>query len=127
MRAKSPLDTVVGKNIRIYRTQRRLSQGKLADQIGVSFQQVQKYENGRNRVGAGKLMEIARVLNVRIDCFFDGAHEQVAEGPASAAAMLADPATFRMTRAFSEIGDAALRRTLLQLAEQMASRRWLEK
>jgi transcriptional regulator with XRE-family HTH domain len=65
-------DVAVGQRIRAFREDANLSQTALADQIGVTFQQLQKYEAGTNRVGAGRLMLIARALNVPITAFFDG-------------------------------------------------------
>jgi transcriptional regulator with XRE-family HTH domain len=124
MPAKNPTDIIVGRNIRHYRMLRGLSQQKLASGIGVTFQQLQKYESGQNRVGAGRLMDIARILKVPVDSFFEGAPKPGDEDHSSAIAILADRANFRMVQAFSEIGDAGLRRTLLELVEQMAARRW---
>src|SRR5438045_9667145 len=68
-----PVDIEVGHRIRIERLARGLSQTALASQIGVTFQQVQKYEQGVNRVGAGRLARIAEVLAVPVAFFFDGA------------------------------------------------------
>jgi transcriptional regulator with XRE-family HTH domain len=65
-------DVAVGQRIREFRKAANLSQTQLADHIGVTFQQVQKYEKGTNRVGAGRLMHIARALNVPITAFFEG-------------------------------------------------------
>src|ERR1051326_3380144 len=74
MGSKKPdlIDVEVGQRIRIQRLAAGLSQSELAERIGVTFQQVQKYEKGMNRVGAGRLTMIARVLNVPVGSFFDG-------------------------------------------------------
>src|ERR1044071_7256247 len=69
-----PVDVEVGQRIRIQRLQSGLSQTSLAEQLGVTFQQVQKYEKGVNRVGAGRLTKIAKVLGVPVSTFF-GAHD----------------------------------------------------
>src|SRR5262245_52154816 len=69
-----PVDVEVGQRIRIQRLQSGLSQTSLAEQLGVTFQQVQKYEKGVNRVGAGRLTKIAKVLDVPVSSFF-GAHD----------------------------------------------------
>ena len=69
-----PVDVEVGQRIRIQRLQSGLSQTSLAEQLGVTFQQVQKYEKGVNRVGAGRLTKIAKVLGVPVASFF-GAHD----------------------------------------------------
>ena len=66
------VDIRVGERIRELRKSRGFSQGELGDLIGVSFQQVQKYETGRNRVGASRLWEISKVLEAQIEYFFEG-------------------------------------------------------
>ena len=71
-----PVDVEVGHRIRIERLSRGLSQTALANQLGVTFQQVQKYEKGVNRVGAGRLTKIAEVLGVPVSTFFSG-HEML--------------------------------------------------
>src|SRR4051812_39387561 len=71
-------DAEVGKRVRSRRLECRLSQTELADKIGVTFQQVQKYEKGVNRIGAGRLQRIGEALNVPITFFFDGGN---VEGP----------------------------------------------
>src|ERR1700740_1522580 len=72
-RAPQPVDVLVGQNIRICRLQKGLSQTELGERIGVTFQQIQKYEKGANRVGASRLTQIADVLGVPIPTLFDGA------------------------------------------------------
>ncbi len=74
MPAKRPdlVDVIVGRNIRVHRLARRLSQNTLADRIGVSYQQVQKHERGVNHVGASRLARIADVLGVPVAVLFDG-------------------------------------------------------
>jgi transcriptional regulator with XRE-family HTH domain len=69
-RGHDPLDVEVGYRVRAFRIQRGLSQQKLADQLGVSFQQVQKYEKGTDRIGVGRLQTIAVILEVPIYDFF---------------------------------------------------------
>ena len=66
------IDVLVGENIRICRLQRRLTQTELGQRIGVSFQQVQRYENGANRVGASRLTQVANALEVPLLSLFDG-------------------------------------------------------
>lgn len=69
----SSIDAIVGKRIRARRQSLKLTQTQLADRIGVTFQQVQKYENGANRVSAARLWAISEVLEVPITFFFEGA------------------------------------------------------
>src|SRR5262245_37249327 len=122
MSAKSPdaIDRLVGRNIRIQRLAKGLSQTDLAAQLGVSFQQVQKYERGANRIGAGRLVRIAGTLDVSLLTLFegiDGAH-----GPAgpSPQALLAQPLHLSLVQAFSRLEDGEVRRALVSLVRQMA-------
>src|ERR1700752_4575391 len=115
-RGRNPVDILVGRNIRIHRLDQGLSQTELGKQIGVTFQQVQKYENGVNRVGSGRLFKIAGVLGVSVGAFFDGA-DTVEEKSfkASPIAMLAEPYALRLLRAFSGFSDPELRRSLVEM------------
>ena len=94
-----------------------------AAKIDVTFQQVQKYENGTNRVGSGRLFKIASILGVPITAFFEGADQTANEdaGP-SPVAMLAEPYVLRLLRAFCALEDMGLRRSLAELAEHMAGK-----
>ena len=65
-----PIDRLVGQNIRAFRTMRKMTQGALGERIGVTFQQIQKYEQGINRVSSSKLVEIAKVLDVHMSALF---------------------------------------------------------
>ena len=71
-KSATPMDALVGSRLRSRRKQLRISQEKLGKEVGVSFQQVQKYENGTNRIGAGRLAEISKVLDVPVAYFFTG-------------------------------------------------------
>ena len=79
----SPIDIYVGSRIRLRRTLLGMSQERLGDALGLTFQQVQKYERGVNRVGASRLFEISRVLEVPISYFFDDMPEGMSESPFS--------------------------------------------
>ena len=107
-----PLDQLIGRNIRRYRIRRGLSQTALSNRIGVSFQQVQKYENAANRVPASRLVHIARMLDVPIDAFFG--HEAEADSPDG------DPEARRLIRAVSKITDPRILRLAARLIEEMA-------
>src|SRR5438067_7846803 len=100
-----PLDAVIGQRIRAQRLMCRMSQTDLANALGVTFQQVQKYEKGVNRVGAGRLARIADTLGVPIGFFFDGA-----PGPKSAAgnvnealSLIRTAGSLRLVRAFENM------------------------
>ena len=76
-----PIDRYVGTRVRARRTGLRISQTKLGDALGITFQQVQKYENGGNRIGASNLYKIAQVLDVDVGFFFEGIPEDIADTP----------------------------------------------
>ena len=75
-RSANPVDVHVGSRVRLRRQVMKMSQEKLGDQLGVTFQQVQKYERGSNRVGASRLWRMSRVLDVPVGFFFDGLGEE---------------------------------------------------
>ena len=116
------IDKVIGRNIRIHRLGRKMSQTELGDQLGVSFQQVQKYENGTNRVGSGRLYQIAAILGIHVSTFFKGGEtaERERSGESGLLDLLAEPQSVRLMRAFAKIRDNSVRRSLVQLAEKFA-------
>ena len=123
-----PVDVEVGHRIRIERLSRGLSQTALANQLGVTFQQVQKYEKGVNRVGAGRLTKIAEVLGVPVSTFFSGKEvlesEQNRNGDeASPLKLLTVSGAFRLLRAYADIEDSNLRRSIVDLVEQISTHR----
>lgn len=127
MGSKKPdlIDVEVGQRIRIQRLAAGLSQTELAERIGVAFQQVQKYEKGMNRVGAGRLTQIARVLNVPVSSFFDGREaieKVVRQGNQSPLAAMAQPHAFRLLRAYATIADGELRRSIVEFVERVAAK-----
>jgi transcriptional regulator with XRE-family HTH domain len=114
-----PVDKLVGRNIRIRRLAKGLSQTELGSQLGVTFQQVQKYEKGYNRVGSGRLFRIASILGVEITAFYEGS-SQLDSPPQSSLDFVNDPQSFRLVRAFAEIQDMQLRRSLVDFVETLA-------
>src|ERR1700752_2914611 len=117
-----PVDIEVGHRIRIERLARGLSQTALANQLGVTFQQVQKYEKGVNRVGAGRLARIAEGLNVPVAFFFSGDQtpSEGADHVISGLSFLETAGAVRLVRAYSQIEDPQIRRALVDLAEEIA-------
>jgi|HubBroStandDraft_1064217.scaffolds.fasta_scaffold24275_2 transcriptional regulator with XRE-family HTH domain len=117
-----PIDVLVGQNIRICRLQQRFSQTELGRRIGVTFQQVQKYEKGANRVGASRLTQIADVLGVPLLALFDGSATAAQQaGPEETPrALLANPHSLRLLQGFDKIGSDAARSALLQLVDALA-------
>jgi len=122
VKSPDPVDLVVAHNIRIQRIARRVSQTELADALGVTFQQVQKYERGINRVGAGRLVRIAAVLDVPVTALLDGSDGERGRGP-SPLAMMAQRQPYRLVAAFSRIDDKRLRRLVVDLVDRLARRR----
>ena len=123
-----PVDVEVGHRIRIERLSRGLSQTALANELGVTFQQVQKYEKGVNRVGAGRLTRIAEVLGVPVATFFSGkelldSDPTKASGEASPLQLLTVSGAFRLLRAYADIEDSNLRRSIVDLVEQITSQK----
>jgi transcriptional regulator with XRE-family HTH domain len=122
-RSPDPVDALVGRNIRIYRLDKGLTQTDLAKRIGVTCQQVQNYEQGTNRVVGGRLYKIADVLGLPISAFFEGAntaHHKIKESPS---ALLAEPQALRLLRSFCQIDDMDARRAVVEVVERLASRR----
>ncbi|ACM39284.1 transcriptional regulator Cro/CI family (plasmid) [Allorhizobium ampelinum S4] len=119
------VDVAVGRAIRKRRMINGVSQSDLGARIGVTFQQVQKYEKGTNRVSASMLMEIACALHVDVRSFFDGIDAPSGKEPLH---HTATPAAFSITRetvalnqAFAQINDALLRRKIVDLVRAVAS------
>ena len=130
MSVKSPdhVDIEVGQRIRIYRKAKGLSQTTLADQLGVTFQQVQKYENGTNRIGAGRLMRIAQVLGVPVTTLLgvnDTTEIKSSERGkiASSLKLLTLSGALRLLRGYEHINDGKIRRSIIRLVESIATRR----
>ena len=122
-----PVDIEVGHRIRIERLARGLSQTALANQLGVTFQQVQKYEKGVNRVGAGRLTKIAEVLGIDVGTFF-GAKDMVSDeakesGESSPLKLLTVSGAFRLLRAYGDIEDSNLHRAIVDLVEQISAQK----
>jgi transcriptional regulator with XRE-family HTH domain len=129
MSAKSPddIDVQVGQRIRILRLEAKVSQTELAEQLGVTFQQVQKYEKGVNRVGAGRLTKIANALGVPISRLLgiDEESEVTRKGPSGGASpltLLTIPGALRLLRSYGKIDDGKLRRSIVAHVENIAHR-----
>src|SRR6201991_490529 len=114
-----PLDVMVGAKIRIFRIDRGVSQADLAEQIGVTFQQVQKYERGINRVGAGRLSRIAAVLGVSIGELFEPPGDKLADST-SPFRLLAEPGALRLLRSYARTSDPCVRRAVIEIDEDTA-------
>jgi transcriptional regulator with XRE-family HTH domain len=119
-----PVDVHVGLRIRGRRLVLGLSQMRLADALGVTFQQVQKYENGKNRISPARLAAIAGFLKVAIPFFFEnGPHDRVEAAAPDLATQLSSSRTgVRLVRAFGAIRDARKRAAIVALVQELAAR-----
>jgi len=131
----SPIDVHVGSRIRLRRTLLGMSQERLGEALGLTFQQVQKYERGVNRVGASRLFDLSRVLDVPISFFFDDMPESLTAAFGSPAARratgFAEPSnsfaddtlnrreTLELVRAYYRITDPAIRKRVFDLIKSM--------
>ena len=120
-RKSGPLDAMVGARIRMLRVDRGMSQAALAERVGVALQQLQTYERGTSRIGAGKLSRFAIALNVSIGELFE-APEGGSCGAQSLMRALADPGVLRMFRAYARTADPRVRLCLAKLVESIADR-----
>ena len=117
-RSTSNDDAELGRRIRLRRVEQKISQSELGDYLGVSFQQVQKYEKGVNRVGASRLQEIAKALAVPVTFFYDG--DSKAREVESL--LFLDPSfSMRLLKAYAAIKDEGLRHQFVALMEGVAA------
>jgi len=128
-KAPNPTDKHVGARVRMRRMMLGMSQEKLGDALGLTFQQVQKYEKGANRIGASRLQQISSILQVPVAFFFEGAPHapghhgggmSEAPSPAYVSDFLATSDGLALTKAFMRIKDAKLRRRIVDLVQQIA-------
>jgi transcriptional regulator with XRE-family HTH domain len=129
-RSPDPVDKHVGNRMRMRRLMLGMSQAKLADQLGLTFQQVQKYEKGSNRVGAGRLHQLSHILDVPVSFFFEGApkppglpsrNRRDAPSPDYMTAFLATANGLALVKAFMRIKRTAVRRSIVRLLESIAA------
>src|SRR3954465_15133484 len=129
VKAPNPTDRHVGSRVRMRRMMLSMSQEKLGDALDLTFQQVQKYEKGTNRIGASRLQQISNILQVPVAFFFEGAPHGPGEhgrgmgeapSPAYVSDFLATSDGLALTKAFMRIKNARLRRRVVDLVEQIA-------
>jgi transcriptional regulator with XRE-family HTH domain len=128
-KAPNPIDKHVGSRVRMRRMMLSMSQEKLGDALGLTFQQVQKYEKGTNRIGASRLQQISHILQVPVAFFFEGAPNlpgQATDGlreapsPAYVSDFLATSEGLALTKAFMRIKEPKLRRRVVELVKEIA-------
>lgn len=127
-RGPNAVDRHVGSRIRLRRQLLNMSQEKLGEELGVTFQQVQKYERGTNRVGAGRLFILARVLDVPVSFFYEGVSDAMtapgfSEGDQTPIVddFIQSADGVALAQAFARIGDAKVRRRILELVRTLAA------
>lgn len=125
-----PIDIHVGSRVRLRRTLLGMSQEKLGDALGLTFQQIQKYERGANRIGSSRLFKLSQILDVPVSFFFDDMPEAVeqanrglAEAPAEPfeADQLSKRETLELVRAYYRVGDAKVRKRIFELVKAVAN------
>jgi transcriptional regulator with XRE-family HTH domain len=125
----NPVDVHVGKRLRLRRTLLGLSQEKLGEHLGLTFQQVQKYERGTNRIGSSRLYRLSRVLEVPVSYFFEDLDDPMGpptgsvnrhEGPAASNPMERRE-TLELVRAYYRIDDVEVRRRVLDLVKALSA------
>jgi len=126
-RSANPVDVHVGTRVRLRRQVMKMSQEKLGDQLGVTFQQVQKYERGANRVGASRLWKISQVLDVPVGFFFDGLGQTAGSAEFAEDDQLPIVYDFinssdgvALAKALAQIKSKSVRRQILELARSLA-------
>ncbi len=127
-KSPNPVDMYVGNRVRMRRLMLDLSQTRLANALGVTFQQVQKYEKGMNRISAGRLHHISHILQVPVPFFFEGLPNPTkrskktadAPSPTYVSDFLATSDGLSLIKAFMDIKRSSLRRSIVHLVEEMA-------
>ena len=127
-KSPNPVDKHVGSRVRMRRMMLSMSQEKLGNALGLTFQQVQKYEKGTNRIGASRLQQISQILQVPVAFFFEGAPSlnplpdgmKEAPSPAYVSDFLATSEGLALTKAFTRIKEPKLRRRIVDLVEEIA-------
>ena len=124
----NPIDKHVGSRLRMRRKMLGMSQEKLGEALKITFQQVQKYEKGTNRISASRLQHISHILQVPVPFFFEGAPHVPAQSkgtggtpsPAYVSDFLSSTDGLALVKAFTKIKEAKLRRRVVQLVEEIA-------
>ena len=130
----SGIDRIVGQRLRWRRRELKLTQEQLGEKLGLTFQQVQKYEKGVNRISAGRLFEMAQVLTIPITYFYEGVDDLVEAVPGLTVheddhpphLPVLDSEALELVTAFQKIGDKSLRRSLLETIRAAAATSQIE-
>ncbi len=120
VKSPNPIDRTVGQNIRFQRMAKGLSQEAVADRLGLTFQQIQKYEKGTNRVSARRLVELASLFGTSITTLFDGVDLPKAINNRTVTDILNEPRAIELLRAFSSIESEDVRGSIVNLALELS-------
>jgi transcriptional regulator with XRE-family HTH domain len=120
-RAPNPVDFMVGQNIRFQRLKKGLSQEALADRLGLTFQQVQKYEKGANRTSASRLVHMASIFGVSVITFFDGVDQVKGTADVTLGKILKEPKTMQLLQAFAAIRNKDVKAAIVEFVTQISS------
>ena len=130
VKGPNPVDKYVGSRVRMRRLMLGMSQEKLGDALGLTFQQIQKYEKGANRIGASRLQQIATILQVPVAFFFEGVPEASAAGGFAepdildySTTLLSTSDGLALAKAFMRIENSRIRRRIVDLVEEIADGR----
>ena len=128
MKSRNPIDVHVGARVRLRRMTLGVSQEKLGEWLGLTFQQIQKYEKGVNRIGASRLFAISQRLGVPVQFFFDGLSDEeitevrrVEENSAPLIDLVSSAEGFQLNAAFARIQDAETRKRIVELVKTLSS------
>ena len=126
----NPIDIHVGSRVKLRRTMQNMSQEKLGEALGITFQQIQKYEKGTNRIGASRMQQISAALNVPVEFFFEDAPLPAGASPVSGMAeagstsyvvdFLSSSEGIQLNRAFVRITKPAIRRRIIDMVRTLA-------
>jgi transcriptional regulator with XRE-family HTH domain len=122
-RQPTAIDVHIGHRVRMLRIAKGMNQTTVASALGISFQQIQKYENGRNRVGAGRLQELANLFSVPTTFFFQegpGVKTRASDQP-STTEMLSKKDNFALVKAFNKIRSRTIRHHVVDLVQKLAN------
>lgn len=129
---KNPIDAHVGSQVKLRRAVVGMTQTDLANRLGITFQQVQKYENGANRISASRLYLIAKILNVPLESFFEGTEAVIEAGPGAYEGaedetvkryeeFIRSPEGISLCKAFVSIDDPAVRKRMAALLKSIST------
>lgn len=124
-RSATDVDIHVGSRVRLRRKLLKMTQEGLGERLGITFQQVQKYERGANRIGASRLFDLARVLDVPVTYFFEGIgtpeaeQAEVHDETSATLALIQSPDGVELARAFAQIKAPKVRRRVIELMRSM--------